>query len=211
MTMKLNKSGLDLIKSYEGLRLKAYKVLESEKYYTIGYGHYGSDVRFGDTITKNEADNLFKKDVKRFEDAVNKYVKVELTQNQFNALVSFTYNVGVGALQTSTLLNYLNKGDFKKASNEFDKWIHSGGKVLAGLVARRKKEKSLFLKDVKTSSKSPSQTVSKPTSKTYTVKSGDTLSEIAQDNKTTVSKLMKLNPSIKDADKIYSGQKIKLN
>ena len=206
--MKLNKEGLDFIKSYEGLRLKAYKVLESEKYYTIGYGHYGSDVRFGQTITKAKADELFKKDVARFEKAVDRLVKVDINQNQFNALVSFAYNVGEGALQTSTLLKKLNKGDFKGASAEFPRWNKSGGKVLAGLTKRRAKERALFDKDTGTK-KAATKTNSTSTS-SYTVKAGDTLSGIASKYDTTVKELMSLNKDIKDKDEIDVGQKIKV-
>lgn len=206
--MNISNSGLDFIKDYEGLRLKAYKVLDSEKHYTIGYGHYGSDVRFGQTITKAKADELFKKDVKRFENAVNRLVKVDINQNQFDALVSFAYNVGEGALQDSTLLSKLNRGDFKGASAEFPRWNKSGGKVLAGLTKRRAKERALFDKATAKSTGTKSQAKSGASS--YTVKSGDTLSEIAQDNGTTTKKLLELNPSIKNANEINVGQKIQL-
>lgn len=206
--MELNKDGLDFIKNYEGLRLKAYKVLDSEKYYTIGYGHYGADVRFGQEITKARADELFKQDVSRFEKAVNRLVKVDLNQNQFNALVSFAYNVGEGALASSTLLEKLNRGDYKGASAEFPRWNKSGGKVLAGLTKRREKERKLF--DTKTTSSTKTKSASNSGSSTYTVKSGDTLSEIAQANDTTVKQLMALNSGIKNANEISVGQKIKL-
>ena len=206
--MELSNNGLDFIKNYEGLRLKAYKVLESEKFYTIGYGHYGADVRFGMEITKAQADELFKQDVSRFEKAVNRLVKVDINQNQFDALVSFAYNVGEGALQKSDLLRKLNAGDFKGASAEFPRWNKSGGKVLVGLTKRREKERALFDTPTKNSTKPKSQAESGSSS--YTVKSGDTLSEIAQKNDTTIKQLMALNSGIKDPDKISVGQKIKL-
>lgn len=211
--MKISKNGIDFIHQFEGLRLKAYKVLESEKYYTIGWGHYGSDVKFGQTISRQKADDLFDKDIDRFQKAVNMFVKVDINQNQYDALVSFAYNVGTGALQTSTLLEKLNKGDYEGASKEFARWNKSGGKVLAGLTKRREKERQLFMKDFKepTKAKPPTKPTPEksPQTATYTVKSGDTLSEIAQDKKTTVAKLLKLNPSIKNKDNIQIGQKIK--
>lgn len=195
--MKLSSSGMALIEGFEGFRSKAYKVVKTEKYYTIGYGHYGPDVRFGDTITKAKAETLLKSDVSTAEKAVNEYVKVKLNQNQFDALVSFVYNVGAGAFSTSTLLKELNEGDYQAASAQFPRWNKSGGKVLPGLVTRREKEKALFDKEVKKKQK------------TYTVKKGDTLSEIAEKFETTVKKLAALN-DIKDPDFITAGQKLKL-
>lgn len=199
MVMKTSQNGVDLIKSFEGLVLHAYKPLDSEHEYTIGYGHYGSDVRATDKITKSEAEELLKKDLKKYEDYVNDYVTVKLNQNQFDALVSFCYNLGGGAFQHSTLLIKLNRGDYKGASNEFQKWVNAGGKKLAGLVKRRLLERDLFLKPVFIR-------VVKP--KLYTVKEGDSLSEIATKYKTTVAKILMMNPSIKDKNKIFVGQKI---
>lgn len=144
--MKLDIKGLELIKSFEGCRLTAYKCVSTEKYYTIGYGHYGADVHKGMVITQEKADELLKNDVAKFENAVNNSVKVEITQSMFNALVSFCYNVGQGAFKSSTLLKHLNKGDYNKCSQEFAKWNKSGGKVLIGLVNRRAKEKREFLR-----------------------------------------------------------------
>lgn len=217
--MKLNKEGLNHIKSYEGLRLKAYKVLESEKYYTIGYGHYGTDVRFGEEISKAKADQLFEKDIEKFEKAVSNALKVSVTQNQFNALVSLAYNIGVTGFQTSSLLKRLNKSDYVGAGKEFSLWNKSGGKIIQGLVNRRKKERALFEKDIKKESaakpspaKAPAKAPVKETVKTvsYKIKSGDTLSEIAQDHKTTMKKIMELNPKITNANKINAGDTIKL-
>lgn len=164
--MKLSNTGLSLIKSFEGVRLTAYKAVQTEKYWTIGYGHYGPDVKQNMKITQAQADAYLKSDVARFEKAVNENVKVSLNQNQFDALVSFTYNCGEGALQRSTLLELLNQGKYKEAANQFDLWNKSGGKVLAGLVKRRAKEKELFLKDLPKETKR----VSKNTNvKTYQV------------------------------------------
>jgi lysozyme len=139
--MKLSKVGADLIKKYEGCRLKAYKCPAGV--WTIGFGHTGNVIE-GQVITQAQADALFDKDVQKFVDGVNKLVKVEINQNQFDALVSFAYNLGIGALKKSTLLQYVNKKQFDKAANEFDRWNKADGKVLKGLVNRRNSEEALF-------------------------------------------------------------------
>ena len=142
--MKIDKYGEKLIKKFESCKLTAYKADKSEKYYTIGYGHYGADVKKGMKISKETADKLFRNDIKYFETSVNSCLEVKVTQSMFNALVSFTYNVGFGAFKNSTLLKYVNKKQFTKASNEFKKWNKCGGKVLNGLVKRRLLEKTEF-------------------------------------------------------------------
>lgn len=141
--MKVNFVGKDLIKKYEGCKLEAYKCPAG--ILTIGYGHTGQDVFEGKTITQQEADNLLSKDLTRFEKFLNRIIKVPINQNQFNALASFTYNVGIGALQNSTLLKKLNNNDLIGAANEFDRWVYTNGKKLEGLIKRRKEEKDLFL------------------------------------------------------------------
>jgi len=98
----------------------------------------------GDTITKEGAEELLREDVKRFEGYVDRLVKVPLTQGQFDALVSFTYNLGPGALEKSTLLDQLNRGDYDSAAEQFGRWVKAGGKTLAGLVRRRAAERALF-------------------------------------------------------------------
>ena len=142
--MKIDKYGLELIKKFESCKLTAYKVDKNEKYFTIGFGHYGVDVKKDMKITKEKAEELLKNDVKYFENIVNSCVKVPITQSMFNSLVSFTYNVGGGAFKNSSLLKYVNKKQFKKASKEFKKWNKCGGKVLKGLVNRRKLEQVEF-------------------------------------------------------------------
>lgn len=142
--MKIDKYGEKLIKNFESCKLTAYKADKSEKYYTIGWGHYGADVGKYAIITKETADKLFRNDIKFFEKCVSSCVKVPITQSMFNALVSFTYNVGYGAFKNSTLLKYVNKCKFNKASKEFKKWNKCGGKVLKGLVKRRMLEKIEF-------------------------------------------------------------------
>ena len=142
--MKIDKYGEKLIKQFESCKLTSYKADKSEKYYTIGWGHYGKDVGKNAIITKETADKLFRNDIKFFETSVNSCLKVKVTQSMFNALVSFTYNVGFGAFKNSTLLKYINKKQFTKASKEFKKWNKCGGKVLNGLVKRRMLEKIEF-------------------------------------------------------------------
>ena len=142
--MKIDKYGLNLIIKFESCKLTAYKVDNAEKYYTIGYGHYGADVKKDMKISKDTAIKLFRNDIKYFESCVNSCLKVKITQSMFNALVSFCYNVGFGAFKSSTLLKYVNKKQFTKASKEFKKWNKCGGKVLKGLVKRRLLEKIEF-------------------------------------------------------------------
>ena len=145
--MKIDKYGENLIKKFESCKLTAYKVDKNEKYYTIGWGHYGPDVKKDMKISMEKAEVLLKNDIRYFENIVNSYVKVPITQSMFNSLVSFTYNVGGGAFKKSSLLKYINKLQFKKASNEFKKWNKCGGKVLNGLVKRRELEKIEFLRN----------------------------------------------------------------
>lgn len=204
--MQISQKGIDLIKSFEGLRLTAYKAVPTEKYWTIGYGHYGSDVRHGEKITEAQAEALLKKDLQKYVDGVNSLVKVPVNQNQFDALVSFAYNCGVGALQTSTLLKKLNAKDYAGASLEFAKWNKSGGKVYQGLVTRRAKETALFNTPVAVAKPAPVKPASKP--ETYTVKAGDTLSEIGVKYGLSVSAIKSMN-GLK-SDMIYVGQVLRL-
>ena len=141
--MITGENGLHLIKTYEGLRLKAYKCPAGVL--TIGYGHT-SGVKPGDVITEEQAETMLKNDLKIYENYVNNYVNVPLTQNQFDALVSFTYNLGGGTLKESSLLKRLNEGKYDDASYWFDRYVYAGRKKLQGLVNRRAKEKELFLK-----------------------------------------------------------------
>lgn len=140
--MKISNNGIDLIKQFEGCRLTAYQ--DSVGVWTIGYGHT-KGVKNGDSITQAQADAFLRDDVQVAESDVTRLVKVTLSQNQFDALVSFTYNLGVRSLSTSTLLRKLNAGDTKGAADEFLRWNKAGGKVLNGLTRRREAEQSLFL------------------------------------------------------------------
>lgn len=141
--MKISQKGVDLIKSFEGLELKAYK--DSVGVLTVGWGSTGSHVTAGMTITKEQAEQLLKKDLERFEKGVSDLVKVPLNQNQFDSLVSFSFNLGLGNLKSSTLLKKLNAKDYLGASKEFERWNRAGGKVLNGLTRRRIAERDLFL------------------------------------------------------------------
>lgn len=140
--------GVDLICGFEGLELKAYD--DGVGVCTIGYGTtiypHGKAVQYGDTCTIEQAKNYMQYDLRRFEQAVTAAVNVPLNQNQFDALVSLSYNIGIGAFKNSTLLKLLNASDYHAASHQFDVWIKAGGKTVQGLVNRRAVEKTLFLK-----------------------------------------------------------------
>ena len=133
---------LEMIKNFEGLYLSTYRCPAGVL--TIGYGHTGEDVKPGLQITKEQAETILKEELKKLEVAINKYVKVPLTQNQFDALVSWVYNVGIGALLKSTLLKYLNIGRYDLIPNELKRWNKVKGKVLNGLATRRNMEAKLF-------------------------------------------------------------------
>ena len=138
----INSAGLQITEESEGLRLKAY--LDSGGVPTIGYGHTRG-VKLGMACTPQQAKEWLKEDMGIAEDSVKSLVKVPLTENQFSALSDFEFNLG--KLGKSTLLKKLNAKDYQGAANEFDKWIYTKGKVLQGLVIRRKKEKDLFTKE----------------------------------------------------------------
>jgi len=147
--MKISQNGLDLIKKFEGLKLDAYQ--DSVGVWTIGYGSTywpdGRRVKKGDKLSGDaEAEQLLRDAVKTYEAGVNRAVKVHMTQNQFDALVSFAFNLGVGALEKSTLVKKLNKIDLIPVANEFSRWTKAGGKELEGLRRRRSAERDLFLK-----------------------------------------------------------------
>ena len=134
--------GIDLIKRWEGFRDRAY--LCPGNVWTIGYGHT-KNVYQGMCISKEQAEQLLREDLKHFEASVIQLVTVKLNQAQFDALVSFTFNVGVYAFKKSTLLRLVNQENFLEAANQFDRWVNANGKKLPGLVKRREEEKQLFL------------------------------------------------------------------
>ena len=148
--MQLGAAGRALIQEFEQCRLKAY--LDGGGVWTIGWGHTGADVHEGLVVTQAQADALFEHDIARFVADVNSLVKVPVTQNEFDALVSFAYNCGsdidadtkAEGLGDSTLLRLLNKGDRAGAAREFQKWVKDNGKIVGGLIRRRKAERKLF-------------------------------------------------------------------
>ncbi|MDM3502442.1 lysozyme [Enterobacter hormaechei] len=145
--MQTSDKGIALIKQFEGCKLTAYQ--DSVGVWTIGYGWTqpvdGKSIRAGMTIKQETAERLLKTGLVSYESDVSRLVKVGLTQGQFDALVSFTYNLGSRSLSTSTLLRKLNAGDYTGAADEFLRWNKAGGKVLNGLTRRREAERALFL------------------------------------------------------------------
>ncbi|HDT2122885.1 TPA: lysozyme [Enterobacter roggenkampii] len=145
--MQTSDKGIALIKQFEGCKLTAYQ--DSVGVWTIGYGWTqpvdGKPIRAGMTIKQETAERLLKTGLVNYEIDVSRLVKVSLTQGQFDALVSFTYNLGARSLSTSTLLRKLNAGDYAGAADEFLRWNKAGGKVLNGLTRRREAERALFL------------------------------------------------------------------
>ncbi|EHE7802958.1 lysozyme [Enterobacter cloacae complex sp. CDL006] len=145
--MQTSEKGIALIKQFEGCKLTAYQ--DSVGVWTIGYGWTqpvdGKPIRAGMTIKQETAERLLKNGLVSYESDVSRLVKVGVTQGQFDALVSFTYNLGARSLSTSTLLRKLNVGDYTGAADEFLRWNKAGGKVLNGLTRRREAERALFL------------------------------------------------------------------
>jgi len=148
MTRKINSEGLGHLKRWEGLRLAAYQDVKGV--WTIGYGHTAGAgkpyVHKGMTITADEAEAMLARDLGQYERTVTESVKVPLNDNQFAALVSFCYNVGVSAFRRSTLLKKLNKGDYEAVPAELMKWTRSGNKYPKGLKNRRAAEAGLWAK-----------------------------------------------------------------
>ena len=143
--MNTSKRGLDLIKKFEGLHLEAY--LDPIQIPTIGWGTIiidGKPVKLGMRITEQRAQELLEKDVDKFERFVHDLITVPLNQNQFDALVSFTYNLGPGNLEKSTLRRVLNSGKYAAAQAQFLRWNRAGGRVMKGLTRRRLDEAALF-------------------------------------------------------------------
>ncbi len=142
-----------MLKSWEGLRLEAY-VCQGGKW-TIGYGHTGRAVKKGLKITEEIAEELLREDLIRFEQAVCQYTKVELTQEQFDCLVHFAFNVGIGSrrearqtkvgFRNSTLLDLLNKGHYDSVPKQLTRWVWAGGVKSMGLIRRRNAEIDLWV------------------------------------------------------------------
>lgn len=140
--MIYSKNGLHLTEQFEGCRLKAYQ--DSVGVWTIGYGHTFNGSPSA-TCTQEQAEGWLSEDVMTASNAVNRLVHVPINQNEFDALVDFTFNLGAGRLATSTMLDLLNAGDHIAAAAQFEKWDMAGGKHVAGLLRRRQTEKSLFM------------------------------------------------------------------
>lgn len=142
--MNIGPKGIELIKEFEGCKLTAYKCPAGVL--TIGYGHTGKDVTEGLTITQEEATELLYDDLVRFEDGVNRLIaELDITQGMFDSLVSFAYNLGLGALAQSTLLKKLKQGLVFETADEFARWNKVNGVESSGLTRRRKAEAELFL------------------------------------------------------------------
>jgi len=139
--MKISQEGLSLIKKFEGCELEAYKC--AANVLTIGYGST-KGVKEGDTITQEEADKLLLHEMEEYEGYVNDLVKVKLEQNQFDSLVSWVFNLGPANLKASTMLKFLNAGDYHLIPSQIKRWNKAGGKVLEGLIRRREAEALLF-------------------------------------------------------------------
>jgi len=139
--MKISEEGKALIKKFEGCELDSY--ICSGGVWTIGYGHTAG-VKQGDKINQDEADHLLTEDLEEFEGYVSNAVEVALDQNQFDALVAWTFNLGPSNLKSSTMLKVLNEENYSKVPSEMKRWNKAGGKVLEGLIRRREAEALLF-------------------------------------------------------------------
>ena len=143
--MIYSKNGLHLTESFEGCRLTSYPDPGTGgSPWTVGYGHTGSDVHPNMTITKEQAEELLMQDVQKSEMTVANKIHTDITQDEFDALVDFVFNVGAGNFAGSTLLKKINAGDMKGAALEFEKWDMAAGRHMAGLLRRRQAEEKLF-------------------------------------------------------------------
>ena len=198
--MNISERGLNLIKSYEGCRLTAYRC--PANVLTIGWGHT-KNVYEGMSITQDEADRLLVEDVQVYANAVNKYVsKFNFNQNQFDALTSFAYNCGIGSLDA--VMSCCNTK--QEIAEECKLYNKGGGIILAGLVRRREEEYQLFMSGEYVDATSNDNVNSV---ESYIVVAGDTLSAIATKYNTTYQELAKIN-NISDPNSIYVGQIIQL-
>lgn len=139
--MKYSLGGISLTENFEGLRLVAYQ--DQVGRWSLGYGHT-LGVKPGDCCTVEQAEAMLHADIAWAETFVNRIVKVTLMQGEFDALVDFTFNLGSGNFQSSTLLKLVNAGDMEDAAKQFEQWDHAGGKVVAGLLRRRQAEEKEF-------------------------------------------------------------------
>jgi len=140
--MNINQAGIDIVKSFETCRLKAFKPTPNDVW-TIGWGRTRG-VSEGDTCTQEEADAWLLEDLAAAEDCVNHAVTASITDNEFSACVSLAYNIGCHAFENSTLVHLLNQSDYNGAQEQFGRWNKQAGKPLAGLTRRRAAEAALF-------------------------------------------------------------------
>lgn len=141
-TFEYSSTGLALTRSFEGLRLEAYQ--DSAERWTIGYGHTGPEVHTGQRISEFEAEALLRADLAAAVECVRRAVQVQITQEQFDALVDFCFNIGRGHFLNSSLLKYVNRGEFASVIVQFGLWVRAGGEVCPGLARRRAAEAALF-------------------------------------------------------------------
>lgn len=157
--LRTSRAGIDLITSFEGYYPSWY--LDPVGVRTVGYGHTSERIPAGITVplTREEALDLLRSDLKEYEAEVRRLVKVPLSQPQFDALTSFAFNVGAGALASSTLLKRLNHGDYDAAAREFRRWVFGGGEALPGLKRRRAAEAALFMSTPRPAPRRPAMSV----------------------------------------------------
>ena len=141
--MNISNVGINLIKSYEKLRLKKY--LDSGGNWTVGWGHKIRQGEKLDEITEEQAEKIFMEDIKELENNINKLIKVNLSQLMYDAIGSLVFNIGIGNFKTSTILKLLNEGRFLQASKEFTRWVYCNKVILEGLIRRRTEELILYL------------------------------------------------------------------
>jgi lysozyme len=143
MSDPVNQVTIDLVKRNEGCKLAAYQ--DSVRVWTIGYGHTGDDVAEGLQITQDQAEQLLRRDLEKFQDGVDDAVSGDTSDNQFGAMVSLAFNIGLGHFKTSTVLREHNAGNHQTAADAFLLWNKAGGRVLPGLDRRRREERDLYL------------------------------------------------------------------
>ncbi len=212
--MPINQRGIDLIKHFEGKMLTGY--IDPVGIPTIGYGHTGDDVKVGKTITEEEAEALLRGDLQKFADGVRNRLSVKVTNNAFAALVSFSFNVGLGAFGNSTLRRKLNEGDTSGAAREFPRWVKgtiNGRKVtLPGLVRRREAERKLFqTSDGEGDAIIPAEPPGGPGEDIFfhIVTPGETFNAIAERNGLSVEVLLCWNPHIADPSLLFPGDLVR--
>jgi lysozyme len=169
--MRLTESGIELIKSFEGFRSEAYR--DPAGVWTIGYGHTSAAgeprVAEGMTVSRSEADAILRRDAANFSRQLNRALRVQLTDEQFSALVSFTYNVGPENLRRSSVLEAVNKSDFASVPRRLSLWTKAGGRVLPGLVKRRAAEAAMFVGGNDQVTSPPQQSQGKPVAKSTSI------------------------------------------